>query len=127
MNVSQPTTGCSELVLVFTQCPDAQSAARIATALVENRLAACVSMGAAVRSTYRWQGAIEHAEEVPLVAKTRRDRFAAVELAIRQWHPYEVPEILAVPVLAGSAAYLRWAADETDPDPFARGAAPAVA
>mgnify|MGYP001250928217 CR=1 FL=1 len=105
----------AEVLLVLTNCPDEDSAERIARALVENRLAACVNMLAPVQSTYRWQGAVEQAEEVPLLVKCTRERYPALEEAIRQLHPYTVPEIVAVPVVAGFAPYLRWVADETTP------------
>lgn len=105
----------TETLLVLTHCPDAATAARIARALVENRLAACVNQLPPVRSIYRWQGAIEQAEEVPLVAKCKCARYPALEEAIRQLHPYALPEIVAVPLAAGLAPYLRWVADETQP------------
>jgi len=104
-----------EVLLVLTNCPDEDSAARIARALVENRLAACVNALPPVESTYRWQGAIEHATEVPLLIKCTRERYPAVEEALRQLHPYTVPEIVAVPVVAGFAPYLRWVDEETTP------------
>lgn len=105
----------AEVLLVLTNCPDDETAGRIATALVENRLAACVSVLPEVESTYRWQGQVEQAVEVPLLAKCTRERYAALEQAIRQLHPYTVPEIVAVPVAAGFAPYLRWVAEETQP------------
>jgi periplasmic divalent cation tolerance protein len=104
-----------EVLLVLTNCPDEETADRIATALVENRLAACVNVLPEVESTYRWQGRVEQAVEVPLLAKCTRERYAAVEEAIRQLHPYTVPEIIAVPVAVGFAPYLRWVAEETQP------------
>lgn len=105
----------AEVLLVLTNCPDDGTAPRIARALVENRLAACVNELAPVNSTYRWQGAVEEAAEVPLLIKCTRGRYPAVEEAIRQLHPYTVPEIVAVPVALGFAPYLRWVADETEP------------
>jgi periplasmic divalent cation tolerance protein len=105
----------AEVLLVLTNCPDDETASRIATALVENRLAACVNVLPEVESTYRWQGKVEQAIEVPLLVKCTRERYPAVEEAIRQLHPYTVPEIIAVPVVAGFAPYLRWVADETTP------------
>lgn len=105
----------AEVLLVLTNCPDEETAGRIAVALVENRLAACVNALPEVESTYRWQGKVEQAVEVPLLVKCTRERYAAVEEAIRQLHPYTVPEIIAVPVVAGFAPYLRWVADETTP------------
>jgi periplasmic divalent cation tolerance protein len=105
----------SEALIVLTNCPDAATAQRIARTLVEQRLAACVNQLAPVQSTYRWEGAIEHAAEVPLLIKTTRERYPEVESAIRTLHPYNVPEIVALPVIAGYAPYLRWVGDETQP------------
>lgn len=104
-----------EVLLVLTNCPDEDSAARIALALVENRLAACVNALPPVESTYRWQGAIERVTEVPLLIKCTRERYPALEEALRQLHPYTVPEIIALPVAAGFAPYLRWVDEETTP------------
>ena len=103
----------SAAILVFTQLPDRASAQALARALVEARLAACVSIGAPVESLYHWHGEIETAGEVPLVIKTGAHRYAAVEAAIRARHPYELPEILAVPVTDGLVPYLQWIAAET--------------
>lgn len=105
----------SETLIVLTNCPDAATAQRIARTLVEQRLAACVNQLAPVASTYRWQGAIEQAEEVPLLLKTTRERYPELEAALRTLHPYSVPEIVAIPVVAGYGAYLRWVDDETQP------------
>ena len=105
----------AEVLLVLTNCPDEETADRIATSLVENRLAACVNLLPEVESTYRWQGSVEQAVEVPLVIKCTRERYPALEEAIRQLHPYTVPEIIAVPVVAGFAPYLRWVDEETTP------------
>lgn len=104
-----------DVLLVLTNCPDTAVAERIARALVENRLAACVNQLPPVTSTYRWQGAVESAVEVTLLIKCTRERYPAVEEAIRQLHPYRVPEILAVPIVAGFGPYLRWVDDETQP------------
>jgi periplasmic divalent cation tolerance protein len=81
----------------LTQLPDRASAQSLARSLVESRLAACVSIGAPVESLYHWRGEIETAEEFPVVIKTHVERYAEVEAAIRAQHPYELPEILAVP------------------------------
>jgi periplasmic divalent cation tolerance protein len=105
----------SEPLVILTNCPDETSADRIARALVEQRLAACVNRLAPVRSTYRWQGAVEQASEVPLLIKSTRERYAELEAAIRSMHPYSVPEIIAIPIVAGYSAYLRWVQDETQP------------
>lgn len=104
-----------EVLLVLTNCPDADVAQRIARHLVDNRLAACVNQLAPVASTYRWQGAVETATEVPLLAKCTRERYPLLEQAIRELHPYSVPEIIALPVAAGFVPYLRWVQDETTP------------
>jgi periplasmic divalent cation tolerance protein len=104
-----------DVLIVLTNCPDAAVAGRIARALVENRVAACVNQLPAVTSTYRWQGAVESAVEVTLLIKCTRDRYPAVEEAIRQLHPYQLPEIVALPAVAGFAPYLRWVDDETRP------------
>ena len=103
------------VLLVLTNCPDVEVADRIARTIVEQQLAACVNRLAPVESVYRWQGAVERATEVPLLIKTTRERYAEIEQAIRALHPYEVPEIIAMPVSAGLASYLRWVADETQP------------
>lgn len=100
-------------ILILTQMPDRASAQSLARSLVEARLAACVSIGAPVESLYHWRGQIETAEEVPVVVKTSVERYRDVETAIRSQHPYELPEILAVPVVDGLARYIDWIADET--------------
>ena len=100
-------------ILVITQMPDRASALALARSLVESRVAACVSVGAPVESLYHWQGKIETAQEIPLVVKTQPSRYGHVEAAIRAQHPYELPEIVAVPVVEGLAPYLKWIADET--------------
>ncbi len=103
----------TEPLLVLTNCPDEAAADRIALALVEQGLAACVNRLAPVCSIYRWQGNVERAIEVPLLIKTTRERYGDVERAIRHLHPYEIPEIIALPIVAGHAAYLRWIESET--------------
>ena len=105
----------SEPLVIFTNCPDEATAERIARVLVEQRLAACVNRLTPVQSTYRWQGAVEQAVEVPLLIKSTRARYPELEAAIRSLHPYTVPEIIAVPIAAGYAPYLRWVEDETQP------------
>ncbi len=103
------------VLIVLTNCPDAEVADRLARTLVEQKLAACVNRLPAVDSVYRWQGAIERAVEVPLLIKSTRERLPEIQEAIRALHPYEVPEIVAIPVVAGLPAYLRWVVDETQP------------
>lgn len=85
----------------------------MAAHLVESRLAACVSVLAGCRSVYRWKGAVEESGEVPVLIKTSAERYPALEAALRERHPYELPEIVAVPVECGLPAYLQWVAGET--------------
>ena len=102
-----------ESLLVFTNLPDHDAAMRLAQSLVEKRLAACVNVLSGCSSVYRWQGAVERAEEVPVLIKTRPSRYAELEAAIRSLHPYEVPEVIAVPIVRGLTDYLEWVAEET--------------
>jgi periplasmic divalent cation tolerance protein len=102
-------------ILVLTSLPDHESAQTLARSLVTGRLAACVNVGAPVESMYHWRGEIETAREVPVVIKTRQALYGAVEAAVKAAHPYELPEIIAVPVIHGLAGYLDWIADETAP------------
>lgn len=99
--------------LILSTCPDADTAQRLARTLVEERLAACVSLLPGVVSTYRWQGDVEQATEVQLLAKTSGDRREALMARLAELHPYELPEILAVETAAGLPAYLDWVAAET--------------
>src|SRR5438105_2030417 len=103
----------ADAILVLTQMPDRASATALARALVEGRLAACVNVGAPVDSLYHWRGEIETTSEVPVTVKTRRDHYQDVESAIRARHPYELPEIIAVPISDGLAPYLQWITAET--------------
>ncbi len=105
----------TQVLLVITNLPDADSAARLARQLVEAQAAACVNLLAPCTSTYRWQDRIETATEVPLLIKTTPDAYPGVEKLIRAAHPYELPEIIAVPVSAGLPAYLDWVSGETRP------------
>jgi periplasmic divalent cation tolerance protein len=105
----------SDTWVVLTNLPDAASAHALARHLVEQRFAACANVLAPCRSVYRWQGAIEDAEEIPLLIKTTAERYPALEAAIRARHPYELPEIVAVPAVQGLPAYLDWIAAETAP------------
>jgi periplasmic divalent cation tolerance protein len=109
----------AEILVILTNCPDSASADAIARRLVENRLAACVNRLAPVSSIYRWQGAVETAAEIPLLIKCTRERYAEVETVIRELHPYEVPEIVALPVAGGWGPYLRWVDNETRPPQLA--------
>ena len=102
-----------ETLLVITNCPDEEIANAIALAVVEAKLAACVNILPRVQSIFRWQGVVESAAEIPLFIKTTSANYPALEATIRQLHPYEVPEIIALPVTHGLPAYLNWVAAET--------------
>lgn len=104
------------VLLCFCTCPDAATATRIADALVQARLAACVSVLPGMRSTYRWQGRVESGDELLLLIKTTVARYPELQQRLLQLHPYELPELLAVEAGAGLPAYLRWVADQTQPD-----------
>ena len=105
------------VLLCHCTCPDAGTARTIAAALVGERLAACASVQPGLVSVYRWEGRIEQAEEVLLVAKTTRERLPALTARIQALHPYELPEVLAVEAAGGSRAYLDWIEAETRADP----------
>ncbi len=100
-------------ILVLTTVPDHAVAKTLAHDLLDRRLAACVNIAAPVQSIYHWQARIETADEVPLVVKTRAALYSDVEAAIRKLHPYDTPEIIAIPVAHGDARYLAWLAAET--------------
>lgn len=102
-------------ILVLTSLPDLDAARRLARELVEARLAACVQIGAPVESLYHWRGKLETANEVPLAIKASAVAWPALEAAIRKGHPYELPEIVAVPLTYGSPDYLAWIDAETRP------------
>ena len=100
-------------MLVLTNLPDRDAAMKLAAALVGERLAACVNVLGACTSIYRWKGAVEEAQEVPLLIKTNGARYADLEAGIRRLHPYDVPEIIAMRVVDGLPEYLAWVAAET--------------
>ena len=104
-------------LLVVTSLPDRESAEKLAVVLIERRLAACVNILAPCTSVYRWKGEIQHDEEHPLLIKTVHDRYAELEASIRANHPYELPEIVAVPIADGLPAYLQWVESETNNEP----------
>ena len=102
-----------EALLVITNLPDAESARALAVQLVEQRVAACVNIMSPCHSIFRWEGKVDEAEEVPLLIKTSASRYAALEEVIRAYHPYELPEIVAVSIEKGLPGYLAWLAKET--------------
>lgn len=102
-----------EIIIILTNLPDRASALKLAGQLVEQRLAACVNVLAECSSVYRWEGRIKSATEVPVLIKSRAQRYDEVEAEIRRLHPYELPEIVAVPMVRGLDEYLEWVAGET--------------
>ncbi len=103
-------------LLCLCTCPDADAANAIAERLLQERLCACVNLLPQVQSIYRWQGAVERAQEVLMLIKTTQARYAALEQRIAALHPYSVPEVIALPIQAGLPAYLQWLAEETRQD-----------
>jgi periplasmic divalent cation tolerance protein len=104
-------------LLVITNLPDRAAAERIADALIGKRLAACVNILAPCRSVYRWKAEVRRDEEHPVLIKTTLERYPALEAEIRAQHPYELPEIVAVPIEHGLPGYLAWVAEESSPLP----------
>jgi len=101
------------VILVLTNLPDRASAETLAGKLIEQRQAACVNILAPCTSIYHWQGKTQSAQEIPMLIKTTVERYAALEQTIREFHPYELPEIIHVPVTGGLPAYLNWVSKET--------------
>lgn len=104
------------VLIVYCTCPDATVADALALALVDERLAGCVNTLPSVRSTYRWEGRVEQADEVLLLIKTTPDRLPALTERVRALHPYELPEVLAVESAGGLAPYLDWITAQTRDD-----------
>ena len=100
-------------ILVLTTVPNAVIAETIAQALLENHLAACISE-LPIKSTYRWEGKLVRDDEIQLLIKTTRDRYSELEAKLLELHPYEVPEILAIAIEAGSPDYLNWIQSDVD-------------
>ncbi|HUI78468.1 MAG TPA: divalent-cation tolerance protein CutA [Bryobacteraceae bacterium] len=98
----------TDKIVVLSTCASEQEAESLARSMVEQRLAACVNVIPRVRSYYRWKGALESAEEWLLVIKSSRDRFERLMAALEKAHSYEIPEVLALPVVEGAANYLNW-------------------
>jgi periplasmic divalent cation tolerance protein len=106
----------TDLIQVITTTARRDEAQRIAQELIERRLAACVQVLGPITSTYRWKGQIETSEEWLCVIKSRQSLYPQIEEALRGLHPYEVPEIVAVPIVAGHRPYLAWVDEEVAPD-----------
>jgi len=104
----------SDILLVITNMPDAAAAEKLAQQIIESHAAACVNQLAPCTSTYRWQDKIETASEVPLLIKTTQAAYPRLEALIRAAHPYELPEIIAVPVSVGLPAYMDWVYQQTN-------------
>lgn len=109
-----------DFIVVYVTAGSADEADRLARSLVDERLAACVNRIKSVQSVYRWQGKVEQSEEELLIIKTSRDRFAALEKRVRELHSYSVPEVIALPVIEGSGAYLKWLNEQVTPGPRSR-------
>ena len=105
-----------EFIIVYVTTGSPTESEQIARALVEERLAACVNRSAPIQSFYRWQGKVEQSQEELLIIKSRRELYPALERRVRQLHSYAVPEIIALPVLEGSAEYLRWLREQVTVD-----------
>lgn len=107
----------NEVLIVYCTCPDATAGDRIARELVGRRVAACVNQVPGLTSTYVWEGALAQEAEVLLLIKTTAAAYPRLEAALRELHPYELPEILAVPVSMGAPGYLAWVHASTKPEP----------
>lgn len=107
------TTSSDQIVLVLSNAPDLSLAKRIAHVVVEEGLAACVNLGASTLSMYMWQGKLEGAEEIPLVFKTTGAKVIPLMERVNTLHPYETPELLVVPVIAGVDSYVNWVKNQT--------------
>lgn len=103
-----------EFVAVLVTVGSAQEGERISRALVEERLAACVNRVGRIRSVYRWQGRVEESEEELLIIKTRKELFVPLKGRVQALHSYEVPEIIALPILTGDESYFRWLAEQLE-------------
>jgi periplasmic divalent cation tolerance protein len=109
-------THTSQPILALTNVPDMETARAVGRQLVERRLAACVNCLPQVNSIYRWQNVVEEASEITLLIKTTRERYPEMEAMIKEMHPYELPEILALAINEGLPAYLKWIEQETQTD-----------
>ncbi|HEY3838430.1 MAG TPA: divalent-cation tolerance protein CutA [Bryobacteraceae bacterium] len=103
----------TDKIVVFTTCGSEEEARRLASALIEKRMAACVNITSPVTSVYRWKGALEQSQEWMLIIKSCRARFEELRHVLEAAHSYELPEVLALPVVEGSPNYLSWLEDET--------------
>jgi len=102
-----------QMSVVMVTCPDRESADRIASSLTSKKLAACVNITQEIRSVYRWKGKIEEATELLLIIKTRKRLLDKILREVKLNHPYQVPEVIALPIVGGSPEYMRWLIQET--------------
>jgi len=114
-NTDSPVSS-PELLLVLCTCPDEDSARKLAGTLVGKRLAACVTISSTIQSVYRWQGRIQEDREALMMIKTTKAGWARLEQALIELHPYDVPEIIATPIVAGSQNYLNWVGENVCTD-----------
>ena len=108
----------TDKIIVYTTCSNPQEAEKVAARLLEKKLAACVSFTPGATSVYRWKGVVEQSVEVTITIKSRRDLLEKLMVELRKVHPYEIPEILAVPVVAGWPPYLDWMDAELPAQPI---------
>jgi periplasmic divalent cation tolerance protein len=106
----------AETCVVFVTCESQEQASGIGRRLVEERLAACANLAGPILSIFHWDGEVEEEDEVLLILKTRKDRFEQLTERVQELHSYEVPEVIALPIIAGLAGYLRWITEETESD-----------
>ncbi|MBI3301677.1 MAG: divalent-cation tolerance protein CutA [Deltaproteobacteria bacterium] len=104
----------AEFIIVFVTTGSEEEAEKIARNLIEEKLAACANIVGPIRSIYRWQDKVADDKEWLLLIKTRESLFPQVEKRVKEWHSYQVPEVVALPILAGSPAYLRWVKESTE-------------
>ncbi len=103
-------------VVVLVTCPNRRIGARLAQSVIEHRLAACVNLVPGIESVFRWQGKLERAREVLLIVKTTQGRLAALQRHLVSQHPYDVPEVIALSIVAGNPPYLAWIAQSVRPN-----------
>lgn len=108
MKNAQPPVSSPDVLLVLCTCPDQKVAEKLAITLVEKKLAACVNINGSVESIYRWQGSVHQDQEVLMMIKTTNNCWKKLEQTLLELHPYDVPEIIAMPIVAGSKDYLEW-------------------
>jgi periplasmic divalent cation tolerance protein len=108
---------CGDVRVVFCTFPDPETARKIGRAAVEQRYAACANLVPGLQSIYRWRGLVEQTIETLVIYKTSATRYPDLEAFLLRSHPYEVPEIIALPLSSGSASYLRWVLDNSVPEP----------